>query len=148
MRVSILHLALGLSLAASVSSAGAQSTACQVSVHVDGFRNTKGDLGVSVFRTPDGWPENNDKAVFHSGFPIQGDHTTAEFTLPEGRFAIVVLHDENTNHKLDRNFIGIPREGFGFANNPRVGLSAPSFEAAILPVACPRTETSIHLIYK
>src|SRR3974377_2274066 len=148
MRVSILHLSFGLLFAASASYAEAQSAACQDSIHVDGFRNTKGDLGVNVFRLPDGWPEDSSKAAFHSGFPIQGDHATAEFTLPEGRYAIAVLHDENTNHKLDRNFIGIPKEGFGFVNNPRVGLSAPSFEAAILPVACPRTETSIHLIYK
>lgn len=148
MRANILHLALRLSLAASVSAAAAQSTACQVSIHVDGFRNTKGDLGVNVFGGPDGWPEDNSKTVFHRGFPIQGDHATAEFTLPEGRYAIVVLHDENTNHKLDRNFIGIPKEGFGFANNPRVGLSPPHFDAATLSIACPRTETSIHLIYK
>lgn len=56
--------------------------------------------------------------------------------------------DENSNHKLDRNMIGFPREAFGFSNNPKVGLSAPSFNAAAMQVACPVTETTIHLIYK
>jgi len=135
-------------VAVSVRFVPAQSAACQVAIHVDGFRNNKGDLGVNVFPTADGWPEDNNKTVFHHGFPIQGDHATAEFTLPDGRYAIVVLHDENSNQKLDRNFLRIPKEGFGFANNPRVGLSPPGFESAVLQVACPRTETSIHLIYK
>lgn len=128
--------------------AGAQSGPCMLTVHVDRFRNQKGDLGVSVFKTPEGWPEQNDKAFFHAGFPIAGKDSSAQLSLPPGRYAIVVLHDENSNHKLDRNFLGIPREGFGFANNPRVLLSPPGFDTAALDVACPATDVRIHLIYK
>ena len=47
-----------------------------------------------------------------------------------GRYGIVVLHDENENRKIDRNFIGLPKEGWGMSNNPRPGFSAPNFEAA------------------
>ena len=43
---------------------------------------------------------------------------------------------------------GIPKEGFGFTNNPHVLLSAPSFDTAAITVSCPTTETTIHLIYK
>ena len=148
MRLCVLCTAIVMLLGAGTVRATAQSETCQVAVHVDGFRNQRGDLGVNVFRSPDGWPEENGKTVFHSGFPIPGDHATAQFNLPPGRYAIVVLHDENSNHKLDRNFLGIPKEGFGFSNNPKVGLSAPRFESATLQVSCPTTETSIHLIYK
>jgi uncharacterized protein (DUF2141 family) len=128
----------------------AQSAAesCKLLVHIDGFRNQKGDAGVTVFTSPDGWPENNDKAFMHGSHPFTGDKTTVELQLPAGRYAIAVIHDENSNHKLDRNMIGWPKEGFGFANNPKVGLSAPSFDAAAMQVTCPVTETTIHLIYK
>jgi uncharacterized protein (DUF2141 family) len=128
--------------------AGAQPGPCTLTVHVDGFRNQKGDLRVSVFKTPDGWPEQEERAFFHSGFPLTGKESLAQLSLPPGRYAVVVLHDENSNHKLDRNFLGIPREGFGFANNPKVMLSAPGFDAAALDVACPATDVRIHLIYK
>lgn len=148
MRSCVLFTALVLLPGTVEVAATAQSPTCQVSVRVDGFRNQKGDLGVSVFRSPDGWPEANQKAVFHSGFPIRGDHVTAQFDLAPGRYAIAVLHDENSNHKLDRNFLTIPKEGFGFSNNPKVGLSAPGFDTATVEVSCPTTETSIHLIYK
>ena len=133
------------------SSATAQATisgTCKLVVHIDGFRNQKGDAGVTVFTSPDGWPQNNEKAFTHGGHPFTGDKATVELQLPAGRYAIAVLHDENSNHKLDRNMIGWPKEGFGFSNNPKVGLSPPAFDTAAMQVSCPVTETTIHLIYK
>lgn len=140
---------LSLACLASMASAQSQvSPTCKVLVHIDGFRNQKGAAGVTVFKSPDGWPENNDKSFFHTGHPFTGDKTTIELQLPAGRYAIAVLHDENSNHKLDRNLFGWPKEGFGFSNNPKVGLSAPSFNTAAMQINCPVTETTIHLIYK
>jgi uncharacterized protein (DUF2141 family) len=60
----------------------------------------------------------------------------------------VVLHDENENKKLDRNLLQVPKEGFGFANNPHVFLAAPPIEKATIPVTCPSTTTEVRLIYK
>lgn len=134
-------------LALSVPPIRAQST-CTLVIHVDGFRNQKGHLGVSLFTSPDGWPEKNDKAFLHGPHPFSGDKATVTLDVLAGRYAITVLHDENGNHKMDRNFLGIPKEGFGFANNPKVFLTPPDFKTASIDVACPQTETSIHLIYK
>lgn len=121
---------------------------CELLVHVDGFRNQKGNAGITVFTSPDGWPENNDKAFTHAGHPFTGDKATLQLQLPPGRYALAVLHDENSNHKLDRNIVGWPKEGFGFSNNPKVNLSAPAFDAAAMQVSCPVTEITVHLIYK
>ena len=65
-----------------------------------------------------------------------------------GDYGVVALHDENKNMKLDRNLFGYPKEGFGFANNPHIGLGPPPFRAAVLPVRCPSTDAQIHIIYK
>ena len=124
------------------------ATTCTLIVHIDGFRNQKGDAGLSIFNSSDGWPENNDKALQHGPHPFSGAATTITLQVPPGRYALVALHDENSNHKLDKNMFGIPKEGFGFTNNPHVILSPPSFDTAAIPVACPTTETTIHLIYK
>jgi uncharacterized protein (DUF2141 family) len=106
-------------------------------------------VGGTVFRSPDGWPEDNSKAVVHKPFPISGNQATLTFDgLPPGRYAVAVIHDENLNHKLDRNLVGLPKEGFGFANNPRVGLSPPKWEEAAVNVTAPTTEITIKLIYK
>lgn len=121
---------------------------CTLKIHVTGFRNGKGKAGGTVFATPDGWPEQTTKAVVHGPFPIEHGEATETFQIPAGRYAVAVIHDENENHKLDRNFLGIPKEGFGFANNPKVTLSAPSFGTAATEVTCPETQIEIHLIYK
>ena len=154
MNIDLKNLALVM-LAAGCASAAPQSTAaakpgnCTLIVHVTGFRNQKGDAGGTLFMSPNGWPEDNSRAYVHGGFPITGDHATLTFEhLPAGRYGVAVIHDENSNHKLDRNLLHIPKEGFGFANNPHVGLSAPKWEQATVNVTCPITETNVHLIYK
>ena len=50
--------------------------------------------------------------------------------LPEGIYAIALFVDVNKNLKIDKNFLGIPKEQFGFSNNATGKLSAPSFEQA------------------
>ncbi|MBS1802902.1 MAG: DUF2141 domain-containing protein [Acidobacteria bacterium] len=124
---------------------------CTLRIHVDGLRNSVGVIGTAIFRTRGGWPEDMSKAVNHWPTPIAEnarEATAVMENLPAGDYGVVAIHDENKNHKLDRNFIEIPKEGFGFANNPHVGLSAPSFDAAVVHVVCPVTEINIHLIYK
>lgn len=124
---------------------------CSLRIHVDGLRNSNGVVGAAIFKTRDGWPEEMSKTVNHWPTPIApGAHeaTAVMDNLPAGDYGVVAIHDENKNSKLDRNFFGVPKEGFGFANNPHVGLSAPSFSAATVHVACPVTEINIHLIYK
>jgi uncharacterized protein (DUF2141 family) len=151
----IKHALIGAALAAvvtlSVPAAHAQSGSCKLVVHVSGFRNTKGDAGATIFNNPDGWPENNDKALKHGPFPIDPATKTAVVTfdgLAPGVYSFAVIHDENQNHKLDRNMIGFPKEGFGFANNPHVGLSAPSYKDANVTVACPETDINVTMQYK
>ena len=73
-----------------VSATIAHTESCQVSLRVEGFRNHAGHLGITIFRSSDGWPEDNNKAFFHDAFPITGDQTTTRLTLPEGRYAIAV----------------------------------------------------------
>jgi uncharacterized protein (DUF2141 family) len=50
--------------------------------------------------------------------------------IPPGTYAMAVVHDENMNGKLDTNWAGVPTEGYGFSNNAKGVLGAPSFEAA------------------
>ena len=50
--------------------------------------------------------------------------------IPPGTYALVVLHDENMNGKLDTNWLGIPKEDYGFSNNAKASLGPPSFSAA------------------
>jgi uncharacterized protein (DUF2141 family) len=50
--------------------------------------------------------------------------------IPPGTYAIVVIHDENMNGKLDTNVLGIPTEGYGFSRDAKAPLGVPTFSAA------------------
>jgi uncharacterized protein (DUF2141 family) len=51
-------------------------------------------------------------------------------TSPQGVYALVVIHDEDSNGKLNTNWLGIPTEGYGFSNNAKGLLGPPKFPAA------------------
>ncbi len=130
---------------------GNPAQGCTLRIHIDGLRNSKGNIGTVLFTSPNGWPEDLGKTFRHGPAPIApGERrgTAIWENIPPGDYGIAAIHDENSNHHLDRNFIGIPKEGFGFANNPHVGLSAPAFKLAIVHVQCPVTDTTIHLQHK
>ncbi len=52
------------------------------------------------------------------------------FDIPVGTYAVGYYIDANENEKLDTNFLGIPKEEYGFSNNVRGKFGPPSFESA------------------
>jgi len=47
--------------------------------------------------------------------------------VPPGTYALLVIHDENRDGRLNMT-LGIPREGFGFSNNPAMRPRAPRWD--------------------
>ncbi len=99
-------------------------------VRVTNVRSTKGKVGVAVFNTAKGFP--NIPASFKR-VRVDIDGTTATAVIDDlepGTYAVAATHDENNNDKMETNFLGIPKEGYGFSNDARGRLGAPSFNAA------------------
>ncbi len=59
--------------------------------------------------------------------------------VPAGPFAIAVFHDEDLDQELDRNFLGIPREDYGFSRDARGRFGPPSFDDARLELGAGET---------
>ena len=57
-----------------------------------------------------------------------GNVTTTFKELPKGTYAVAIIHDVNKNGELDKNFFGVPTEGYGFSNNLRFMLRGATFE--------------------
>ncbi|MDJ1492332.1 DUF2141 domain-containing protein [Cytophagaceae bacterium DM2B3-1] len=103
------------------------------SIHITvvNLRNTQGHVLLSVFKSEDGFPNNPAKAVKLIKSKIIGDK--AEIVLdnmPDGDYAISVLHDENDNGKMDTGAFGIPKEGYGASNDAKAVLGPPSYKDA------------------
>jgi len=101
-----------------------------LTVEVEGLRSAKGQLVYSVFAGSDGFPDKGEKALT-SGSCALTDNKTARFVVPKlapGVYAVTLFHDENSNGKLDTKTFGIPKEGFGFSNNPKIRMGPPRFK--------------------
>jgi uncharacterized protein (DUF2141 family) len=103
-------------------------------VEVKSIPNSRGNIFIGLFRPKDEFPVFG-KQYIGKIIPVSGRKLSYSFSeLAEGKYAVAVFHDENKNGKLDKNYLGIPVEAYGFSNNARRTFSAPSFEEAEINV--------------
>ncbi|UBM62825.1 DUF2141 domain-containing protein [Candidatus Sulfidibacterium hydrothermale] len=117
----------------------------KLTIIVSGIMQEKGIMEAGIYHTPENFPQTG-KQFRVKRIPVNTDTVTFTFTLPaEKDYAVAVYHDTNKNRECDKNFLGIPKEKFGFSNNVRPGWGPPSFEEAKFPLH-KDTTIYIHLI--
>lgn len=95
-----------------------------LTVEITGLRNAKGTVQLCVTQRAAFLEcEEDPKALTAEMATAKVAPVTFE-GLPVGTYAVLVLHDENANGKLDKT-LGIPREGFGFSGNPKIRMGPP-----------------------
>jgi uncharacterized protein (DUF2141 family) len=100
-------------------------------VEVSNIYSGEGDILLALFNKKDGFPDNPSKAFQVKEVPSKKGKITVLFTnVPTGTYAISVFHDKNSDKKLNTNFLGIPREDYGFSTNIRFRTRAPHFDEA------------------
>jgi uncharacterized protein (DUF2141 family) len=121
-----------------------------LTIRVAGARNAKGKIGVALFQDPNGFPDKLSNAARQQAVEIDANTLDAQVVfsdVPQGNYAVSVFHDENLNGKLDKNFIGIPKEGYGASNNPEKKRRAPTFDEAKFSLNALDQTIEIKLIY-
>jgi len=63
--------------------------------------------------------------------------------LPHGEYAIKLFHDENSDGKLNSNFLGLPSEDYAFSNNATGTFGPPNFADAKFIFDKPEMKISI-----
>jgi uncharacterized protein (DUF2141 family) len=102
-------------------------------VNVTGLNPLKGELYLSLHERPE-YFHIADSAFMKTKIAVDKETETVIFEkVPDGRYALAVYLDENLNGKLDANEIGVPKEGYGFSNNPKAP-GRPKFEQAAFDV--------------
>jgi uncharacterized protein (DUF2141 family) len=122
----ILVLAAALARQAPLSAAGGEG---QLKAVVEKVGPQGGQLICLLFGAADGWPNDRRLARKEVTMVASKGELTCDFgPQPEGTYAVSVLHDQNTNGKMDRNLLGIPREGWGVSNNVKPTMRKPHFD--------------------
>jgi uncharacterized protein (DUF2141 family) len=143
-----------LTMVALATAASAQSpaplgdTGVRIVVRVHGVRSSSGEVVAVLYGdNPDDFLRAG-KRVARVRTPAAMGVVVLELSAPRsGRYAIAIYHDENGNRKLDRALTGLPTEGFGFSNNPRIWLRPPRLEEAAFTVDARPIAVDIDLRY-
>lgn len=105
---------------------------CELVVEVTNIRTEKGILQVCVFKAESNYLGKADAC--NSREISSKDNQTIKLDLPCGEYAVAIYHDVNNNGRLDKNFVGIPNEPYGFPGNPSTLFGPPSFEKALVDI--------------
>lgn len=121
------------SLLAALTTGGAAPHAApqagaDLQVQLSGLRSGKGMVHLCLTASPARFLDckGDPKAVSRS-VPAAAAAKLDLGSVRSGTYALLVVHDENRNGRLDMT-LGIPREGFGFSNNPAMKPRPPKWE--------------------
>ncbi len=110
----------------------ASAAAGDVTVRVENVRNSSGSILVAIC-TPEAFLSLH---CAHHG-RAKAREGTAEVTVgdvPPGSYAVQAIHDENENRELDRNLIGLPREGLAISRDAPMRMGPPRFADAAVEI--------------
>ena len=103
-----------------------------LNVKITNIKEVKGHLEIGVYNNPELFPKVDQQ---YKVFYIKVTASNMNYTikgLKHGQYALAIFHDLNSDTICNRNIMGIPTEKYGFSNNVRPFLSAPSFEDAAI----------------
>jgi len=123
-----------ISLACTSVAAATELQGPQLDVTVTGLHSSKGQLVACIWRDKPGFPScEKSKSALRRVIPVSGETMRLSLPLPgPGKYAVTVIHDEDSNGRMKHNFIGMPAEGVGISNNPG---GMPGFDKSLVELA-------------
>jgi uncharacterized protein (DUF2141 family) len=117
-------------LALSAASLTSTALAGDLTIEISGITPGRGQIYVAVYDRPETFPTAGQQQTGQI-LESSGQSLVVHFKdLPPGEYAAVAFQDVNGNGKLDKNFIGMPTEPYGFSNAARGAAGPPKFSAA------------------
>lgn len=119
-----------------------------LTVKVNELRNSIGDVQFTLYNTDGSIPDEHFEKYYKllKAEIVNGSSTVRFENIPQGTYAVNILHDENKNGKIDKGFI-LPKEGIGFSNIGSIGLgNRPNFSKASFDLKGDRT-IEVKVIY-
>jgi len=116
-------------------------------ISVSGLRSSKGNVLVCLSSNPKYFPDcGKDKDARKIKVATSNaSHLQITKVLP-GTYAVALIHDENANGKMDMSLF-LPREGFGFSRNPKIGMGAPKFQSSQFTVGADNQSYIVKMKY-
>ncbi|WP_369026401.1 DUF2141 domain-containing protein [Qipengyuania sp. RANM35] len=140
---------LALPLAAMLGGATTPADGATITVKVTEVRNAKGIVRACMTADMKSFPKCRGVPGAY-GATAQAHEGSVSFTftgVKPGRYAIALLHDENSNGKADRALGMMPKEGFGFSRDAAVRMGPPKFSDAAIDIGGEDQALTIRMRY-
>ena len=140
---------LALPIAALLGGASAPAESSTVTVRVTELRNAKGIVRACMTTDAARFPKCRGVPGAY-GATAQAQAGSVSFTfngVKPGRYAVALLHDENSNGKADRALGMMPKEGFGFSRDAAVRMGPPKFSDAVVDIGGEDRTLTIRMRY-
>ena len=141
-------LLLGASASASEAPvAPVPALSASIDLAITGLRSEKGNVLVCLSANPEYFPDcTEDKKA--RKLKVSATHAASIQIagVKPGIYAVALIHDENANGKMDLRLF-LPREGFGFSRNPRIGMGPPKFKSAQFTVGADDERYDVRMKY-
>lgn len=119
----------------------------KITLDISNIRSAKGNVLVCLSANPKYFPDcRKDKKA--RKFKVAADKagTFQINDVTPGTYAIALVHDENANDKMDLALF-LPKEGFGFSRNPKIGMGPPKFKSAQFTVGADDVSYAVKMKY-
>lgn len=117
-----------------------------IALEIENLQSATGEVHVAIYDREEHFKKSLDPYRLKVlKVPSDGQLHLELEDIPYGRYALAVYHDENGNGDLDKNMLGIPKEPYGFSNNPRAKWSAPTYKETSFVLGPEPTHLAISL---
>ena len=118
-----------------------------LAITITGVKSTDGKIQIGLYNKKESFPhvDGQYKLFYVDANGFSGIYTFKD--LPYGEYAVAIFHDKNSDKICNTNFLGIPKEGYGFSKNFKPRLSSPSFNDCKIDLNS-NLSITINLIYR
>ena len=134
-----------MTVAALMMTAHAHAGELKLELHGKGMANNSIRVAVYSAKAPEQFPSDE---RFFRGVVAEAATEDLNVTVPDlppGNYAVAAYVDNNRNGKQDKNFLGVPKEDYGFSNDARGRFGPPDFAEAAFDIGDNAVSKTIHL---
>jgi uncharacterized protein (DUF2141 family) len=120
-----------------------------IELFISNIKNKVGLIQVGLFDSEVGYPDNPAYSFSLSKDTISSGELRLFIPVKSpGSYGISILDDENMNGKMDYILRIMPKEGFGFSNNPKInGRKPPPFMQTNFKFSGGIKPVSVRMVY-
>ena len=124
------------------------ANAQKLEVNITDIKNNKGQFVIKVYDTSEA--RNKEAPVLLKEFSktdVKDGILSLKLDLKYGTYGLSLLDDENADGEMEKSFIGMPKEGFGYSDFYLTKLNKPAWEDFVFKFSPEKTSVTVRVKY-